>query len=293
MKDMKADTIARIFVNEIISRHGAPSRLLSDQGKNFLSNLVKGVCVFFKTEKIQTTAWNPKCDGLVERFNKTLSQMLAAYSDANQTSWDIYLNLVLFAYRTSKQDSTEKTPFELLYGRTARLGDLDNYNLGYETSEFVKDLHESWLEAKENIIKHAEVYRKNYDSKLKNTQDKPIVYQEGEFVRVKQPLTKVGLKRKLRSDHWSEPREVSKVLSKQNIEIILPNGNKKVINVNNAKKKEKPRAWNEFIKSTPTVTNSGRISIPRYQNQTHEDEMEEPIHIITLKKREERMWNRT
>jgi hypothetical protein len=47
MKDQKAETIARIFINEIYTRHGAPKRLLSDQGKNFLSNIVKEICKYF------------------------------------------------------------------------------------------------------------------------------------------------------------------------------------------------------------------------------------------------------
>ena len=41
MKDTKSETIAKIYVDEIISRHSAPRKLLSDQGKNFLSSLVK------------------------------------------------------------------------------------------------------------------------------------------------------------------------------------------------------------------------------------------------------------
>ena len=76
IRDTRAETIARIFVNEIVTRHSAPSKLLSDQGKNFLSNLVKSVCEYFKINKIQTAPYNPKCDGLVERFNKIKNYLL-------------------------------------------------------------------------------------------------------------------------------------------------------------------------------------------------------------------------
>jgi transposase InsO family protein len=121
MKDMLAETIAKIFVNEILTRHSAPKKLLSDQGKNFLSNIIKEICNYFNIHKVQTTPYNPKCDGLVERFNKTLCQMLAAYSNSNQTNWDVYLPLVLFAYRTSQQTTTGESPFALLYGREPNL----------------------------------------------------------------------------------------------------------------------------------------------------------------------------
>lgn len=69
-----------IFVNEIVSRHGAPRELLSDQGATLTSKIIQSVYEYFSTHKIQTSPYNPKCDGLTERFNKTLATMLAAYS---------------------------------------------------------------------------------------------------------------------------------------------------------------------------------------------------------------------
>jgi hypothetical protein len=115
IKNMTAETIAKIFINEIITRHSAPSELLIDQGANFMSKLIKSVCEYFEINKINTAPYNPKCDGLVERFNRTLCQMLASYSDSNQSNWDLYLPLVLFAYRTSQQTTSGDSPFSLLY----------------------------------------------------------------------------------------------------------------------------------------------------------------------------------
>ena len=107
LRDMKAESIAKVLVNEIITRHSAPKELLSDQGQNFLSKIVKAVCDYFKINKINTTPFNPKCDGLVEGFHKCLCRMLASYCNANQSNWDLYLPLVLFAYRTSEQSTTK------------------------------------------------------------------------------------------------------------------------------------------------------------------------------------------
>lgn len=81
LRNMTSDSIAKVFINEIISRHSAPSKLLSDQGRNFLSDFIKIICNYFKINKVQTAPYNPKCDGLVERFNKTLCQMLSSYSN--------------------------------------------------------------------------------------------------------------------------------------------------------------------------------------------------------------------
>jgi transposase-like protein len=139
---MTAEVVAKTFIYEVVTRHSAPSKIITDQGKQFTSNLIKRMCDLLKVHKTQTAPYNPKCDGLTETFNKTLCKMLAAYSDANQTNWDLYLPLVLFAYRTREQSTTRESPFALLYGREPRLGDLDDQNLGYHPSTFTKTSNE-------------------------------------------------------------------------------------------------------------------------------------------------------
>lgn len=256
LRNMTADTIAKVFVNEVVTRHSAPRVLLSDQGANFRSELIQSICKFLKIHKVQTAPYNPKCDGLTERANKTLCDMLASYSDSNQTNWDQYLPLVLYGFRTSEQSTTKESPFALLYGREPRLGDLDNFNLGYQPAAFMADLHWRWREAKRNIIKYAEINKERYDRKYDN---KPIKYQVGDLIRLKMPQTKIGLKSKLRNDKWSEPLEIKKVISDQNVEVTW-NDKAKIVNVNNVKKKERDR---EVIRKESTITRSGRVSKPR------------------------------
>ena len=121
------------------------------------------------------------------------------------------------------------------------------------------NLNEQWREAKRNIIKQAEVNKESYDSKYLKNQP---VYKEGDEVRVKQLATKVGLKRKLRNDLWSDAYKITKVVSPTNVEIQFKNKTK-VINVNNIKKKELNR---EVIRDKETVTRFGRVSKPRFNN---------------------------
>jgi len=75
--DQKADTIARLFVEHVICRHGVPEQLLSDRGANFLSDLIRGVCDIMGVKKINTSGYHPQTDGLVEKFNSTLVSMIA------------------------------------------------------------------------------------------------------------------------------------------------------------------------------------------------------------------------
>ena len=75
--DQTALTLSHLLVEQVISRQGVPSQLLSDRGAAFLSNLLRELCTVMGIKKVNTTAYHPKTDGLVERFNHTLTGMLA------------------------------------------------------------------------------------------------------------------------------------------------------------------------------------------------------------------------
>ena len=55
---------------------GVPGALLSDRGTNLLSHLMCDVCALLGIEKLNTTAYHRQCDGLTERFNRTLKSLL-------------------------------------------------------------------------------------------------------------------------------------------------------------------------------------------------------------------------
>ena len=107
--DQKSDTIARLIVERIICQHGAPKEL-SDCGPNLLSTLMLDICSLMGVKKINTTAYHPQSDGLVENFNRTLRAMISKHAKKFGRDWDSYL-----------PQSTGESPFYLLYGRDARL----------------------------------------------------------------------------------------------------------------------------------------------------------------------------
>lgn len=225
--DQKATTVSKVLMDEWICRYGAPTQLLSDQGQNFLSGIVREICDLFKTRKLQTTAYHPATNGLTERFNKTLCAMLSAYVSAHQRDWDVYLPTVLFAYRVAVQESSRRTPFELVYGRQARLpNDLDIF---VPKTTLVRDIQRQWRDAVENITKHAAKSKASHDDKYKC-----VKYSVGDWVRINKPATPIGLKRKLRGDWWGEPREVVEV-NTANVCVKGPDGKVKWIHVERVK----------------------------------------------------------
>ena len=64
-------------MEEIFCRHGAPKHILSDRGANFLSTLIQDVWKYLNVKKVNTSGYHPQTDGLVERFNSTLMNMLS------------------------------------------------------------------------------------------------------------------------------------------------------------------------------------------------------------------------
>ena len=118
---------------QLFSRVGIPREILSDQGTNFMSQLLKELYNLLNISQIQTSVYHPQTDSLVERFNKTLKAMLRKLVNKEGKNWDRMLPYVLFAYREVPQSSTEFSPFELLYGREAR-GPLDVLREEWEAS---------------------------------------------------------------------------------------------------------------------------------------------------------------
>lgn len=120
MPDQKSSRLVKILVNEVIPQIGVPESLLSDRGTNLLSNLMQDVCKLLGITKLNTTAYHPQCDGLVERFNRTLKQMLRKHVSRYGDQWDCYLAAVIWAYRNTPHEATGEKPSFLLYGTDCR-----------------------------------------------------------------------------------------------------------------------------------------------------------------------------
>lgn len=71
-----AETVAKAFVLNIVLKFGAPAKILTDQGSNFLSNLFKNVCKLLRIRKMQTTAFHPESNGSLERSHRVLAEYL-------------------------------------------------------------------------------------------------------------------------------------------------------------------------------------------------------------------------
>ncbi|KAD6454386.1 hypothetical protein E3N88_09092 [Mikania micrantha] len=119
-EDYSMDRLAKLYVNEIVSRHGVPISIISDRDSRFMSRFWQTLQNALGTQINMSTAYHPQIDGQTERTNQTLEDMLRSCVIDFGGSWDIHLPLVEFSYNNSYHTSIQCAPFEALYGRKCR-----------------------------------------------------------------------------------------------------------------------------------------------------------------------------
>lgn len=119
LPDSTADTVARAFIQTWISRFGVPSSVTTDHGRQFVSHLWAAFTQLLGTKHLQTTAYHPAANGLVERFHRQLKAALK--TSLQPENWTDMLPLVLLGIRTTLKEDIRCTAAELVYGTTLRL----------------------------------------------------------------------------------------------------------------------------------------------------------------------------
>ena len=108
--DQTAQTVADTLVTQWVCRYGMPLVIHNDQGRNYESILFKEMCRLLDIEKTRTSRYRPQSDGLVERVNRTLRQMLRAVVSDFGSDWDDHLPYILLVYRSTVHESVNFTP---------------------------------------------------------------------------------------------------------------------------------------------------------------------------------------
>eukprot|EP00731_Ephydatia_muelleri_P014191 Em0007g1501a len=91
IRNQEATTVARKLVDELFCRFSPPEQLHSDQGRQFESELIEEICKLLEIRKSRTTPYHPQGNGMVERCNRTLLDMLATTAHNYPSDWDLYI----------------------------------------------------------------------------------------------------------------------------------------------------------------------------------------------------------
>ncbi|GJR68169.1 putative reverse transcriptase domain-containing protein [Tanacetum coccineum] len=181
-EDYKMERLARLYLNEIVARHGVPISIISDRDSRFTSRFWQSMQEALGTRLDMSTAYHPQTDGQSERTIQTLEDMLRACVLDFGGSWDVHLPLVEFSYNNSYHSSVRCAPFEALYGRKCRSpimwaevgeGQLIGPELVQETTEKISQIKDR--------LKAARDRQKSYADKRR----KPLEFSVGDYVLLK------------------------------------------------------------------------------------------------------------
>lgn len=151
-RDQNARTVAKALWENFIVHYGFPSRLLSDQGRDFESKTIRELCTLIGADKVRTTPYHPQ-GNLVERFNRTLLGMLGTLEERDKYHWRDFVKPLVQAYNCKRNDTTGYSPYEAMFGRQPRLPidlvlgihpDMGNHKTH---SEYVKGLRQRLQES--------------------------------------------------------------------------------------------------------------------------------------------------
>nr|GEX86762.1 putative reverse transcriptase domain-containing protein [Tanacetum cinerariifolium] len=119
-EDYKMDRLARLYLNEIVVRHGVSILIISDRDSRFTSKVWQSMQEALGTRLDMSTTYHPQTDGQSERTIQTLEDINRAYILDFRRSWDVHLPLVKFSYNNSYHSNVRCASFEALYGRKCR-----------------------------------------------------------------------------------------------------------------------------------------------------------------------------
>ena len=121
LRNQESTTVAKKLVDRIVSIFGVPLFIHTDQESNFESEVFQELCIILGNTKTRTTSLRPQSDGMVERANRTIEDMLTSFVSENQNDWNEHINLLMLAYRSAQHESTGVSPYEMLFARQPTL----------------------------------------------------------------------------------------------------------------------------------------------------------------------------
>ena len=212
-----AEVVARAVVEGFFARMGCPLQLHTDQGRNFESALFKELCERLEIAKTRTTPYRPCSNGQVERYNRTLLQMIRCYISEHPDTWDAYLPYLASAINSTVHSNTGFTPNMMMLGREVlqpielMTGVAESTQSSTDPASYVEGLVEILPRihdlARRNLQSSQMRQKRDYDLRLKARR-----YQVGDLVYKIDSSTKVGQSAKLRPI-WRGPLLVVEVLS--------------------------------------------------------------------------------
>lgn len=223
---------AQAFVEQVVLRHGAPAKIITDRGKHFISTFIEEVFRAMGSNHVTTTAYHPQTNGLCERFNRTLADMLSMYVSTDHRDWDEFLPYVVFGYNSSQHETTGFTPFFLLHGREPTLPIDASLNLQRDNEgAFNAYAVARRLRQARELVAQRERDQQTKNKRAYDARRRGAVFRPGQFVYVWTPSRARGKTTKL-LHRYHGPFRLLRQVAENNWEVVDRSGRKRdIVNV--------------------------------------------------------------
>ncbi|KZR97561.1 Uncharacterized protein APZ42_007487, partial [Daphnia magna] len=195
--DTSAIFIRDFIHQEVICHHGYPDRIISDRGSTLASSYLEEELAHWNIRHSFASAQYPQSNGQVEKMNGTLVMALKAFVNTRHTDWDEKIVDAVIAINTAKQEATEATPFEVVYGRSSEL----SHERLFPWPESKMERHQDFLKRVADFRTEIHTRLQEKQAKLKNRTDKnrrkQQLFQPGDLVLVARTIRKTRLTKKL------------------------------------------------------------------------------------------------
>jgi transposase InsO family protein len=222
-KDITAEQLARLFLDQIYRLHGLPNSIISDRDKLFTSRFWTAFTELLEIKPKLSTAFHPESDGQTERTNATVEQYLRMNVDSLQDNWERYLSLAEVAYNNAVQSSTGMSPWYATKGyhpRTPASIDFSrSSSLPIEAERILTRFEQIHEELVNNLQEAQEAQKEYADQRRKGpTED----YQEGNKVWLNSKNIKTRRPCKKLDHKFFGPFEIEKILGPNVFRLKLP-----------------------------------------------------------------------
>ena len=211
LPDAEAATCISALYTNFFSRFGLPRQLHSDQGKNFESKLFEEMCRLTGVNKTRTTPFHPRGDGQVERFNRTLLQMLRTTAHDDPQNWPLKLPIITAAYRMTVHSSTHITPNQAMLGREVLLPSTLIAKPPEEpvrlTVPYVKSFRDNLRDAHESVRRNTHAVAKTQKTYFDRLVKGPI-FAVNQYVWLFWPRPVVRQKYRKLTRSWTGPFQI-------------------------------------------------------------------------------------
>uniref|UniRef100_L7LVQ9 RNA-directed DNA polymerase n=1 Tax=Rhipicephalus pulchellus TaxID=72859 RepID=L7LVQ9_RHIPC len=191
-----ARDVCLFMLRFVILRHGPPKVVISDRGRQFTADVVEEMLRLCASSFRHSTPYHPQTNGLTERTNRTLTNMLSMYVSSDHKNWDDVLPFITYAFNTAQHETTGYSPFSLLYARRPRYT-LDTIFPFLDHDDLC--ISETICRAEEaRRLAHLRTLASQERSKLRfDRRRRHVIYEHGDLVWLWTPVRKRGLCEKL------------------------------------------------------------------------------------------------